>query len=65
MVVALAIITAIGDINRLGEPQRLVSYPGLNPSVRQSKWISLTVAGSPSKGADIPAFVPRAAHRDR
>jgi transposase len=36
MVVALAIIAAIGDINRFGEPQKLVSYLGLNPSVRQS-----------------------------
>ena len=36
MVVALAVIAAIGDINRFGEPQKLVSYLGLNPSVRQS-----------------------------
>jgi transposase len=35
MVVALAVIAAIGDINRFGEPQKLVSYLGLNPNVRQ------------------------------
>jgi transposase len=36
MVVALAVIAAIGDINRFGEPPKLVSYLGLNRSVRQS-----------------------------
>ena len=36
MVVALATIAAIGDIDRFGEPGKLVSYLGLNPSVRQS-----------------------------
>jgi len=36
MVVSLAIISAIGDINRFASPQKLVSYLGLNPSVRQS-----------------------------
>ena len=36
MVVALAVTAATGDINRFGEPQKLVSYLGLNPSVRQS-----------------------------
>lgn len=36
MVVGLAVTAAIGDINRFGEPQKLVSYLGLNPSVRQS-----------------------------
>lgn len=36
MIVALAIIAAIGDINRFGTPEKLVSYLGLNPSVRQS-----------------------------
>jgi transposase len=36
MVVALALKAAIGDIERFEAPQKLVSYLGLNPSVRQS-----------------------------
>jgi transposase len=36
MVVALALTAAIGDIERFASPQKLVSYLGLNPSVRQS-----------------------------
>src|SRR5918993_1993912 len=36
MVVALAMAAAIGDVARFGEPQTLVSYLDLNPSVRQS-----------------------------
>ena len=36
MVVALAMKAAIGEITRFDEPQKLVSYLGLNPSVRQS-----------------------------
>ena len=36
MVVALAMAAAIGDVTRFDEPQKLVSYLGLNPSVRQS-----------------------------
>jgi transposase len=36
MVVALAIMSAIGDVARFASPQKLVSYLGLNPSVRQS-----------------------------
>ena len=36
MVVALAIVAAIGDVGRFEQPQKLVSYLGLNPSVRQS-----------------------------
>lgn len=36
MIVALAVTAAIGDINRFVEPEKLVSYLGLNPSVRQS-----------------------------
>ncbi|MES0026595.1 MULTISPECIES: IS110 family transposase [unclassified Mesorhizobium] len=36
MTVALAMKTAIGDVSRFDEPQKLVSYLGLNPSVRQS-----------------------------
>src|SRR6202045_2012757 len=36
MVVALAIMAAIGEVGRFEQPQKLVSYLGLNPSVRQS-----------------------------
>src|SRR6516162_1810497 len=36
MVVALALIAAIGDIERFAKPEQLVGYLGLNPSVRQS-----------------------------
>ncbi|WP_202303118.1 MULTISPECIES: IS110 family transposase [unclassified Mesorhizobium] len=35
-IVASGIIAAVGDIRRFREPQRLVSYFGLNPRVRQS-----------------------------
>jgi transposase len=35
-IVATGIIAAIGDIRRFSEPQKLVSYFGLNPRVRQS-----------------------------
>jgi transposase len=34
--VALAIVAAVGDFHRFSSPQRLVSYLGLNPRVRQS-----------------------------
>lgn len=36
MVVALGVLAAIGDIKRFSAPEKLVSYLGLNPSVRQS-----------------------------
>jgi transposase len=36
MVVALAMTAAIGEIGRFERPEKLVSYLGLNPSVRQS-----------------------------
>jgi hypothetical protein len=34
--VASGVAAAIGDINRFSDPQKLVAYLGLNPSVRQS-----------------------------
>lgn len=34
--VAASVAAAIGDIRRFGDPQKLVAYLGLNPSVRQS-----------------------------
>ena len=36
MIVALAIVAAIGEVDRFDRPEKLVSYLGLNPSVRQS-----------------------------
>jgi len=36
MIVALAIVAAIGEPGRFDRPEKLVSYLGLNPSVRQS-----------------------------
>jgi transposase len=36
MVVALAIVAAIGEVGRFEQSQKLVSYLGLDPSVRQS-----------------------------
>jgi transposase len=36
MIVALVMKAAIGEVSRFDEPQKLVSYLGLNPSVRQS-----------------------------
>jgi transposase len=35
-VVAISLLAAIGDISRFSSPEKLVSYLGLNPSVRQS-----------------------------
>jgi transposase len=34
--IALSIVAAVGDFSRFGAPQKLVSYLGLNPRVRQS-----------------------------
>ena len=36
MTVASGVVAAIGDIHRFADPQKLVSYFGPNPSVRQS-----------------------------
>ncbi|MGY4568158.1 transposase [Bradyrhizobium sp. USDA 3256] len=36
LAVAAGIMAAIGDISRFNSPQKLVSYFGLNPRVRQS-----------------------------
>lgn len=36
LAVAAGILAAVGDINRFSSPQKLVSYFGLNPRVRQS-----------------------------
>jgi len=34
--VAISVVAAVGDFSRFASPQKLVSYLGLNPSVRQS-----------------------------
>jgi transposase len=39
MVVALAIMAAVGVAARLASLRKLVSYLGLNPSVRLSPWL--------------------------
>ena len=36
LIVAAGLVAAIGDIKRFSEPEKLVSYFGLNPRVRQS-----------------------------
>jgi transposase len=36
MAVAVAIVATVGDFSRFESPDKLVSYVGLNPSVRQS-----------------------------
>jgi transposase len=36
LIVAAGLVAAIGDVHRFPEPQKLVSYVGLNPRVRQS-----------------------------
>ena len=36
MIVALSVLAAVGDIGRFSSPEKLVSYFGLNPRVRQS-----------------------------
>jgi transposase len=36
MIVAAGLVAAIGDVRRFPDPQKLVSYVGLNPRVRQS-----------------------------
>src|SRR5215470_7406455 len=36
MIVATALVAPIGDVSRFGSPRKLVSYLGLNPSIRQS-----------------------------
>jgi transposase len=36
LIVAAGLVAAIGDVRRFSDPQKLVSYVGLNPRVRQS-----------------------------
>lgn len=60
MTVALAMKAAIGDVSRFDDPRKLVSYLGLNPSVRQSGPGPAYHGGSPSR-----AVVMRAACSSR
>ena len=55
MVVALAIVAAIGDVGRFEQPRKLVSYLGLNPSVRQSVLGPRITAGSRSRAVGTRA----------
>src|SRR5262249_29968416 len=49
LAVAAGIMAAIGDIRRFNSPQKLVSYFGLNPRVRQWDWEQpITVASARS-----------------
>src|SRR4051794_1495028 len=47
--VAAGLVAAIGDVRRFSSPQKLVSYFGLNPRVRQSG-LGLAQHGRISKG---------------
>ena len=42
MAVAVAIVATVGDFSRFESPDKLVSYVGLNPSVRQSGGLPAT-----------------------
>ena len=65
MVVALAIVAAIGEVRRFDRPQKLVSYLGLNPSVRQSGPGPAYQAGSRSKDEDMRAACSSRRHGRR
>ena len=53
--VALSIVAAVGDFARFRTPEKLVSYLGLNPRVRQSGGQPASTDGSPSTAARTPA----------
>ena len=55
MVVALALVAAVGAVERFDSQQQLVSYLGLNPSVRQWGQGPPVMDGSPSRDAAMPA----------
>ena len=51
MVVALAIVAAIGDVGRFEQSQKLVSYLGLNPECAPiGSWARVSRPGSRSSG---------------
>jgi transposase len=55
MIVALAIVATIGEVGRFEQSQKLVSYLGLNPSVRQSGPGPAYTARSPSRAPGMRA----------
>ena len=57
IIVAAGVVAAIGDIRRFSSPQKLVSYVGLNPRVRQSG-LGLAQHGRISKQA-VPCWSRR------
>jgi transposase len=60
IVVALAIVTAIGDVGRFEQSQKMVGYLALNPSVRQSGPGPRITAGSRSRPVQgLPALHAR------
>src|SRR5919198_1560349 len=58
--VALAIVAAVGNFQRFSSPQRLVSYLGLNPRVRQSGGQPVLAPGGRRAGLRLrPALTHR------
>ena len=53
--VALSIVAAVGDFGRFPSPEKLVSYLGLNPRVRQSGGQPPRTGASPSRAAPTRA----------
>src|SRR5436305_5188676 len=53
--VALSIVAAVGDFGRFPRPEKLVSYLGLNPRVRQSGGQPPRTGASPSRAAPTRA----------
>jgi len=51
LTVAAGIVAAVGDISRFKSPQKLVSYFGLNPRVRQSGLGAAIMAASARSAA--------------
>jgi len=54
LTVATGLMAAIGDITRFKSPEKLVSYFGLNPRVRQSGVVPPIMAGSARSDAAMP-----------
>jgi transposase len=62
IIVAAGLVAAIGDIRRLSSPQKLVSYVGLNPRVRQSG-LGLAASASAAVATRAPCLKPVASCR--
>jgi transposase len=63
MAVAVAIVATVGDFSRFESPDKLVSYVGLNPSVRQSGGLPATHGRISKQGrAWAPGMLVEAAH---